>query len=132
MRTLVLIGLASLALAAGASDAEARGGRFRFGGLRGHAPVPAASIHSIAREPAPAPGLAIRPDMGGAARPTYVVLPSLPHRPEAPDARSAASTTPEGKPAETPAPVAAKATEAAPWCRSRRIVGTGAGFCLIN
>lgn len=135
MRTLVLIGLAGLASAAGALNAEARGGRFHFGGLRIRGPVPAAAIHSIPRESAPAPGLAIRPDLSVGARPTYVVLPSPQLRPEPVEARSAGEAgAPAVRPvAETPAPAAAKAAaQAAPWCPSRRIVGTGAGFCLIN
>ena len=129
MRTLVLIGLAGLASASGILDAEARGLRLHFGGLRAGKPVPAASIQSIPRQVTLTPGLAVRPDLNLGARPTYVVLPSPQLRPEAVEA---VATT--GKPAaETPAPAAAKAAaEAAPWCLSRRIVGTGAGFCLIN
>ena len=127
MRTLALIALASLALAAGAFDAEARGLRLRFGVPRLREPMPAAAIHAVPRGTAPAPGLAIRPDGSVGGRPTYVLLPS-PLRPAEPaEARSAAEAgAPAAKPAaETPAP-------AAPWCRSRRVVGTGAGFCLIN
>ena len=135
MRTLVLIGLAGLATASGILDAEARGLRLHFGGLRAGKPVPAASIQSIPRQVTLTPGLAVRPDLNVGARPTYVVLPSPQLRPEPVEARSAAeAVATTGKPAaEAPAPAAAKAAaEAAPWCQSRRIVGTGAGFCLIN
>lgn len=76
MRTLVLIGLAGLATASGILDAEARGLRLYFGGLRASKPVPAASIHSIPRQVTLTPGLAVRPDLNLGARPTYVVLPS--------------------------------------------------------
>lgn len=136
MRTLVLIGLAGLvAMSAAADGAEARGMRFRFGGLRVREPVPAASIHPISREITSTPGLAIRPEMSVGARPTYVVLPSPLNRLEPAETRSAADVgAPAVRPAaEPPAPVAVKAAvEPAPWCRSQRVVGTGAGFCLIN
>lgn len=135
MRTLVLIGLAGLAATAVVEDAEARGLRLHFGGLRVRESVPAASIRAIPHGTAPAPGLAIRSDRGVGARPTYVVLPSPLTRPEPVEVRSAADAgAPALTPAtEVPAAVAVKAAvEPAPWCRSQRVVGTGAGFCLIN
>lgn len=135
MRILVLIGLASLVSTIVADGAEARGIRLRFGGLRVREPLPAASIHPIPREIAAAPGLAIRQEMRVGARPTYVVLPSPLNRPDPVETRPAADVAaPAGEPAiEPPVPVAVKAVaEPVPWCRSQRVVGTGAGFCLIN
>lgn len=133
MRTLALIALTGLALTAGALDAEARGLRLRFGAPRLRQP-PVAAVHAIPRGTAPAPGLAIRPDGNVGGRPTYVVLPSTLRSADPAEARPAAEAgAPAAKAVEAPAPAPEKAAaEAAPWCRSQRVVGTGAGFCLIN
>lgn len=130
MRTLALIALTGLVLTAGALDAEARGLRLRLGAPRLRQP-PAAAVHAIPRGTAPAPGLAIRLDRSVAGRPTYVVLPSPLRSADPAEARPAAE--PAAKAVEAPAPAPEKAAaEAAPWCRSQRVVGTGTGFCLIN
>lgn len=149
MRTLPLIGLAALTLATGAADVQARA-RIRLG--RVQAP---AAIRPV--EQRPAPGLAARRDPAGAG-PTYVSLPSqasvaaLPAETAEPVAaapaptaalppqESAAALAP-GVAGPAAAPTAAPATakapaqaviEAGPWCPSGRVVGTGAGFCMVN
>lgn len=135
MRTLLLIGLASLALTGGATDAEARGGRIRFGWPRARTPVSVVS-HATA----PAPAFAVRASGGVGVRPTYVVLPPSSPRPEPSEARSAAEGNgapvvkasvegPAPGPVQVPAPVR---PVAGPWCLTRKVVGTGAGFCMIN
>jgi hypothetical protein len=135
MRTLLLIGLAGLTLAAGAADAQARA-RIRFGGIRLPAPVSARPVEQR-------PALAARRDAAGAG-PTYVLLPPAGGIPDAVReaakpavAPTAAVAAPVAVPAPAPTPAPAKAraqavTEAAPWCLSGRVVGTGAGFCMIN
>ena len=145
MRTLLLIGFASLALAGGAGDAEARGGRIRFGWPRTRTPVP--EIPRGATVSSPAPSLAIRSRGEGDGRPTYVVLPAPGQRPDAIEERAAGTATqarPERTTAsESPSPIAPQTVApqtvgpktvaaAEPWCRSRIVVGTGAGFCMIN
>ncbi|MDP4026411.1 hypothetical protein Q8W71_27685 [Methylobacterium sp. NEAU 140] len=168
MRTLILTGLAGLALIA-AGDAQARG-RFRAGHAHPHAeahPHMEAHPHAGPQPGAPAPDLAVREAAG--TRPVYVLLPNAGGGPdralpalappvapdparESPAQESPAQIAPSqaspveggpvpGSPAQAGAParsaapvrVPAKAVaEAAPWCRSGRVVGTGSGFCMIN
>jgi hypothetical protein len=108
MRRNQVIGAALLILALGAAqEAEARGrdgrGGFRTATIGSAAVV---STGSIAAAPAVASDPAASPASELAPRPA--------------------------KPVAVPMPPAREVSAADSWCASRRVVGTGTGFCLIN
>ncbi|WP_336491434.1 hypothetical protein [Methylobacterium nigriterrae] len=133
MRTILGIGIAALALMGHPPEAEARGGR----SLR--LARPSATLHpgvatSRARlegEPAPAAQavpLALR---GSSAPAGGSSVPAGGSDKPAGGSDKPAGALDERGPRPAAVPVAAVA-DAAPWCPADRIVGSGAGFCLVN
>jgi hypothetical protein len=131
MRTLLLIGVAALALAGSSLEAVARGRGGGWGGLvsvRGY---------TTARGTYVAPHTRSRPDSilsnnlsYRMDRPVPAGSASYVSLPPAEDAAVGAAAV-----ARTPASAATlpeKITKADPWCPTGRVVGSGAGFCLIN
>lgn len=137
MRSIIVLGVAALVVAGGASEAEARF-RLRLGGSS-FTPRPTAM-------PVSRSGLVVIPGLGlgsSAARSndyefgrnsTGSILPvrsvltaeAMPRNTEDAKPDDAASSA---APAPAPAPVA-KAAQ--PWCRTGRVAGSGSGFCLMN
>ena len=119
----IVVGISMLALGASVVQAEAR---FRFRGGGSHSTPLRGSLSSTPGI-AVVPGLTFRSDASGAtaAKPAGVMTA------EALGAGDAGSLKiPTAMPAHAaPAPLK-KPDE--PWCRSGRVAGSGAGFCLIN
>ncbi len=129
MRIGIMIGAATLALAGQLVSAEARGGRIGGGvvGLRGSLPTRGAAVSPHRLTP-PDTLLSNAISHRAGAAPRYTSLPGA----EA-VTRGMPVLAMEARPpaAASVAPVQ-KAVAARPWCPPERLVGSGAGFCLIN
>ncbi|GJE41591.1 hypothetical protein [Methylobacterium soli] len=125
MRTLLLIGAAALALAGSGLEAAARG---RGGGWGGSVSVRG---YVTSRGTYVAPHTRSRPD--------GILSNNLSNRLDRPVPAGSASYVslppPESTEVAGAAPgtaTAEKVAKAEPWCPPGRLVGSGAGFCLIN
>ena len=114
------LAMASVALVAAATEAEARRG-FRIG--FGVSPARAAPTPAQIR-PASGPSLVVVPGLSRGSRAAPALAPALLPAAFTSGAPAAAS--------ERKAPEPPRALTLEEWCPSKRVAGSGAGFCVIN
>lgn len=140
MRSVVVLGVAALVIAGGASEAEAR---FR---LRMSSPSytyrpPVTAVSRPALVVSPGVGIGLGLASGIRAAHAYGDLRGS--REAIPPIRSvltaeaqpslAEDAKPDGAAPANAAPAPAPVTKVAqPWCRTGRVAGSGPGFCLMN